>query len=258
MLNLAARFIRSFTPAPTPEPRRWAVPPGQRVYAIGDIHGRLDLLRALTSQLRNDDAERGAAETTFVVLGDLVNRGRDSAGVIDFLIDLEASGGNSLLLAGNHDEVFLRAACGDRDMASRLHKMGGRETALSYGIASEEYDSGGFDDLAALLHARVPTAHVAFLRRLREWGQIGDYVFVHAGIRPGTPLRDQTVGDLRWIRGEFLEAETCHGAMIVHGHTITPDPDLRHNRIGIDTGAFRTGRLTAIGLEGTERWFLTT
>jgi serine/threonine protein phosphatase 1 len=258
MRNLATRLFRSLAPSAAPEPQARTIPAGERVYAIGDVHGRLDLLRTLIDQVQRDGAARGPAQTSFVFLGDLVNRGPGSAGVIDCLMALSAAGQTCVFLGGNHDEIFLRAARGDRDAAVRLHKMGGRETALSYGITPAEYDAGSFDDLAVLLQSRVPEAHVRFLGGLEEWREIGGYVFVHAGVRPGKALRDQVVGDLRWIRGDFLESTADHGSMIVHGHTITEAPDVRHNRIGIDTGAFRSGRLTAIGLEGEDRWFLST
>jgi serine/threonine protein phosphatase 1 len=257
MLGLIARWMRSER-EPAPIDREWLIPEGRRVYAIGDIHGRLDLLRTLMAQIDRDDAARGAARTEIIFLGDLVDRGPDSAGVIDYLIAARASGRDCTFLGGNHDEVFLHAAEGDRKAAAGLHRMGGRETALSYGISEAEYEEGGFDALATLLRERVPAEHIAFLRALGEWHRVGDYVFVHAGIRPGRAMEEQRGDDLRWIRAGFLEHERCHGAMIVHGHTITDEPDFRTNRIGIDTGAFRTGRLTALGLEGGERWLLAT
>ena len=239
-------------------PSAWSIAEGKRVYAIGDVHGRLDLLRALIARIEADDAARGPAATSIVFLGDLIDRGPESRGVVEFLMAYAASGADCVFLTGNHDEVFSRAASGEREAVSRLHQMGGRATAISYGIAEAEYDAGSYGDLAALLRERVPQEHIAFIRSFRDWCQIGDYVFVHAGIRPGKPMAEQTTGDMRWIRSGFLDSARCHGAMIVHGHTVTDEPDVQPNRIGIDTGAFRTGRLTALGLEGTERWLLST
>jgi serine/threonine protein phosphatase 1 len=236
----------------------WTIPDGIRVYAIGDVHGRRDLLARLFQQIEADDSARGRIRTVFVFLGDYVDRGSDSRGVLEFLIQRAGSELECVFLGGNHDEVFARALSGDERAASTLHRMGGRNTALSYGITPEEYDRGSFGSLAELLRERVPSTHVAFLRKLAEWHQIGDYIFVHAGIRPGRPMRDQQVTDLRWIRREFLDHSASHGAMIVHGHTVTEEVDARHNRIGVDTGAYQSGKLTAIGLEGAERWTLST
>ena len=258
MRSFASRLLRPASPLPQPNKREWTIPEGRRVYVVGDVHGRLDLLERLFAQIEQDDAGRPAARRTLVLLGDLVDRGPDSRGVIEFLMARAAAGEDCLFLGGNHDELFVRAAQGERDAAARLHRMGGRETALSYGITAEEYGYGTFDDLAELLLRRVPREHVAFLRSFKDWSRIGDYVFVHAGIRPGKPMAEQSPGDLRWIRNDFLDFVPCHGMMVVHGHTVTEEPDLRANRIGIDTGAFRSGKLTALGLEGADRWIFST
>ncbi|MDB5682910.1 MAG: serine/threonine protein phosphatase [Sphingomonas bacterium] len=258
MRIFASRLFKSVRSAEPAAERAWTIPAGRRVYAVGDIHGRLDLTEQLIGMIEQDDAERGAAETMIVFLGDLVDRGPDSCGVIDFLMRYREGPRECVFLAGNHDEIFARAASGDREAAATLHRMGGRETALSYGISGEEYDRGDYGDLAALLAERVPAAHTRFMRSWPDWHQIGDYVFVHAGIKPDRPMSEQRPGDLRWIRSAFLGHEECHGIMVVHGHTITEGPDIRSNRIGIDTGAYRTGKLTALGLEGSERWMLST
>jgi serine/threonine protein phosphatase 1 len=257
MAGFASRLLRTIRPGNGGD-RVWTIPPGRRVYAVGDIHGHLDLLDRLLASIEADDAARPPMRATLLFLGDLVDRGPDSRGVIDRLMRLPESGTECVFLSGNHDEVFARAAGGEREAMARLHRMGGRETALSYGITAEEYDRGSFEDLAALLHSRVPAEHVAFLRTLADSHQVGDYFFVHAGVRPRTPLRDQKPEHLRWIRDEFLSSRACHGAMVVHGHTVSEEVEMLPNRIGIDTGAFRTGRLTAIGLEGADRWLLTT
>ena len=259
MPSLVSRLLRAVSPSSAAgEERGWAAPEGRRVYAIGDVHGRFDLLTRLIKEIDRDDAERAPARTTLVMLGDLVDRGPDSRRVIELLMAYAASGADCVFLAGNHDEVLTRAIDGEPGATARLHQMGGRETALSYGVTPEEYDRGSFDDLSALLRARVPAEHVSFLRSMKDWHQIGDYVFVHAGVRPGLPMSGQKPSDLRWIRQDFLEHDGDHGAMIVHGHTVFEEPQLRSNRIGIDTGAFRTGRLTALGLQNTDRWLLST
>lgn len=238
-------------------PRAEQVPDGMRVYAIGDIHGRLDLVEALLARIDEDDAQRGPARTELIFLGDLVDRGPDSAGVVERLMQLSETGKVRYLM-GNHEEVFLRALEGDVRALRFLVRIGGRETLLSYGISQDEYNDLDYDDLMVLVREKVPQAHIAFLSAFESWIEVGDYLFVHAGLRPGVALEDQQASDLCWIRDDFLRHRDSFGKMVVHGHSITEDIDLRANRIGIDTGAFATGRLTAIGLEGEERWFLST
>ena len=240
------------------QPRSWAVPDGRRIYGVGDIHGRLDLLDRLLEQIDEDDRARGSAASEIVFLGDLVDRGPDSRGVVDRLMRLAESGLDVRFLMGNHEEVFLRAMAGDVRSLRFLVRIGGRETLLSYGISEEDYRSHDYDQLARLAAARVPAAHLAFLAGFEKWIALGDYLFVHAGLRPGVAIEDQAASDLYWIRDEFLRHRDSFGKMVVHGHSITEEIDLKPNRIGIDTGAFASGRLTAIGIEGEERWFLST
>lgn len=237
--------------------RQHRLPAGERIYAIGDIHGRLDLLDALIAQIDLDDAGREPVKTTLIFLGDLMDRGSSSKGVIERVREIEA-GRRTVLLMGNHEEIFINAWEGDRRAVGLFHRVGGRETLLSYGVSSLDYDIGDLDELAALVRKYVPADHIAFLRQFADRYICGDYLFVHAGLRPGIPLEAQTPTDMRWIRREFLEDSRDHGPMIIHGHSITEDIDERANRIGIDTGAFASGKLTAIGIEGTQRWFLTT
>jgi serine/threonine protein phosphatase 1 len=177
--------------------------------------------------------------------------------VIDRLIQLRDSRTAHFLL-GNHDEVFLKAASGDLKALRFLTKIGGKETILSYGLSIEEYEVADYSELARLVTEKVPPAHTEFLSSFHDYLQIGDYLFVHAGIRPGVSLDEQSTTDLRWIRGEFLNCRDHHGTMVIHGHSISEEPDVRGNRVGIDTGAFASGRLTAIGLEEADRWFLST
>lgn len=238
---------------PKPLPR--TLPPGERVYAIGDIHGRSDCFDLLMSKIDADDAARGAAKTTIVLLGDLVDRGPDSMGVIERAEAMRTEY-RCVFLMGNHEEIFIKAWEGDPASARLFHRIGGRETLLSYGVSEDDYDSADFDRLVELLRTHVPADHIAFLRRFRDTYAVGDYLFVHAGVRPGTPIDAQDANDMRWIRDKFLDDTRDHGAMIVHGHSVTAAVDEQLNRIGIDTGAYASGRLTALGLEGTERWFL--
>jgi serine/threonine protein phosphatase 1 len=240
-------------------PRGFAVPDGMRVYAIGDIHGRLDLLDELLRMIDEDDAMRGPArtDTQLIFLGDLVDRGPDSVGVIERLMALRETRRVRYLM-GNHEEVFLRAVDGDLRALRFLVRIGGRETLLSYGISEQEYRGLDFEELMTLLQKRVPPAHLSFLSAFEPWIEVGDYLFVHAGLRPGVAVEDQKTSDLCWIREDFLTHRESFGKMVVHGHSITEEIDERPNRIGIDTGAFASGRLTAIGLEGDERWYLAT
>lgn len=238
-------------------PVQASIPDGQRVYAIGDIHGRHDLLDQLLFRIEADEKWRGGAETELIFLGDLIDRGPDSAAVVARAMEV-AKQRPAHFLMGNHEEVFLKALGGSVEALRFFVKIGGRATILSYGFDEEEYGSLDYDDLLPALIARVPAEHVAFLKRFEDRIAIGDYLFVHAGIRPRVALEDQTGGDLRWIRSEFLDFRGSHGPIVVHGHTITENVEERPNRIGIDTGAFASGRLTALGLEGGERWYLST
>jgi serine/threonine protein phosphatase 1 len=251
VLKLLRRAIET-----APPPAR--VPDGLRVYAIGDIHGRLDLLDQLLFRIDADERTRGAARTQLIFLGDLVDRGPDSAGVVQRALELQLSGRAVRFLMGNHEEVFLKALKGSLEALRFFVKIGGRATILSYGFSETEYAALDYDNLLPALIERVPAAHVEFLQSFEDRIAIGDYLFVHAGIRPRVPVEEQTGGDLRWIRSEFLDFRGSHGSIVVHGHTICDEVEERPNRIGIDTGAFASGKLTALGLEGGERWYLAT
>jgi serine/threonine protein phosphatase 1 len=234
------------------------IPPGRRVYAIGDIHGRLDLLDRLLAAIVTDARDRGEAQTTLIFLGDLIDRGPDSASVVERAIALSKSELDVRFIQGNHEEAFLAALKGTPGAMRFLLRIGGRETLESYGLDERDHPELDYDDLAELACQHVPEAHRTFLAGFEDMIAIGDYLFVHAGVRPGVHFDSQKASDLRWIREEFLDHAGSHGAIIVHGHTITDAVQVRDNRIGIDTGAFQSDCLTAIGLEGRERWFLDT
>ena len=244
-----------FTPAPARVPIVTAIPAGERVYAIGDIHGRADLFEALIAHVDADDAARGHAQTTVILLGDLVDRGPDSAGVIALARNW-ATCRPLRILQGNHEEIFLNSFDDDNTLRHFL-RFGGRETLLSYPITPAEYERATIEELQVLMRERVPVADIAFMQAMENLIQVGDYVFVHAGIRPGTPLDEQKPADLRWIRGEFLHDPSPRDFAVVHGHTITQAAEMHPWRIGIDTGAFASGRLTAVGLQATDRWLVT-
>jgi serine/threonine protein phosphatase 1 len=232
-----------------------SLPAGQRVYAVGDIHGRLDLFERLIAAIEADDAAAGPAETTVILLGDLVDRGPDSAGVIARARAWQGER-KVRILAGNHEEMFLQSFEKTSTLKHFL-RFGGKETVLSYGLDRQAYQSASVEDVQAMMQAAVPAEDRAFLESFEDMIAIGDYLFVHAGIAPDVPLEQQKTGDLRWIREPFLSHAEPFGAVVVHGHTITDEPQDRGNRIGIDTGAYLSGRLTALVLEGTGRRFLT-
>ena len=234
------------------------IPPGQRVYAIGDIHGRDDLFKRLLERLEADNAVRGKAYTTLILLGDLVDRGPDSAAVVERALRLAAPFDAVRLLIGNHEECFLAALTGDSRRVLYFIRICGDATIKSYWGDDAAYSAADFDEVAARLPKLVPQSHVDFLGQGEDMIQIGDYIFVHAGVRPGVPLDRQQLSDLRWIREEFIEGQHDHGLTVVYGHTISDTVDEARGRIGIDTGAYLTGRLTALGLEGGERWILDT
>lgn len=234
------------------------IPEGKRVYAVGDIHGRFDLFQDLMFKIRDDSEARGKMDTTVVLLGDLIDRGPASFQVVDFAKNLKRDADDLRILSGNHEEVFLRAVKGDSRATRFLIRIGGKSTVLSYGITEAEYDAVDFEELTTLLTERVPQSHIDFLESFEDMIEIGDYVFVHAGIRPEVGLADQKPSDMRWIREEFLNYSGNFGRIIVHGHTITDEIEYMPNRIGIDTGAYASGVLSAIGLEGSDRWAIQT
>ncbi|MFP5431982.1 metallophosphoesterase [Sphingobium sp. ba1] len=230
----------------------------RRVYAIGDVHGRADLLDTLLGMIAQDDASRGAAQLTLIFLGDLMDRGDASRAVIERVMALIGSGGDVRCLQGNHEELFIAAARGDIKVMPTFRRMGGEQTLESYGLGPGRFPVMSDAEIAEWMLHHVPRGHVDFLDALPDWTDVGDYLFVHAGIRPGVAIEAQKSSDLRWIRRDFLNHDVPHSHMVVHGHSITPEVDEQHNRIGIDTGAYRSGRLTALGLQGTARWTLQT
>jgi len=236
----------------------FAIPDGQRVYAIGDIHGRDDLFAELIESIRADVAARPVEQVTLILLGDLVDRGPQSAEVVERAIGLHREFPDVRLLIGNHEECFLAALTGDVRRLRYFMRIGGEATVQSYWNSLVNLSEASFEEVAEILPGLVPASHVQFLGAGEDVIEIGDYAFVHAGIRPGVPLEKQALSDLRWIREDFLEDDRDHGVMVVHGHTIRDNVDEWPNRIGIDTGAYRSGVLTAIVLEGRERRYLRT
>ncbi len=249
MITTLHKLLRPRAAQPAP-----SVPAGERVYAVGDIHGCLDLFLPLIGAIEADDRSRGPANTTIILLGDLIDRGADSAAVVAAARALAARR-RVRILCGNHEEMFLRCFK-DLDLLRHFLRFGGRETVLSYPVDRARWNSATLEEAQQLMRAAVPEEDLAFIRDFEDSIRIGDYLFVHAGIAPGRPVEAQTQQDLRWIREPFLSYGGDHGYVVVHGHTIAPEPVIRANRIGIDTGAYATGRLTALGLEGTGRWLI--
>jgi serine/threonine protein phosphatase 1 len=233
---------------------------GQIVYAIGDIHGCYDPLRALLDRIARDANARAAGRTPVLIfLGDYVDRGPDSARVIDALCWLKRHAPYEVhFLKGNHDAVmagFIADPAGHRDWL----RFGGVETLQSYGVTPPPLDADRAQLTAARddLLERLPVAHLRFLEQLDPMAMIGDYAFVHAGIRPKTPLAEQAEGDLLWIREDFLDSPDRHEKIVVHGHTwASAEPEMLPNRIGVDTGAYETGVLTAVRLEDGRAEFM--
>ena len=225
---------------------------------IGDVHGRLDLLERLLAEIERDLVEQPSPKTLLVFLGDLIDRGPHSAQVIERLRTYGVPGLRTVFLLGNHEEVLLRILAGDAALITQWRWFGGAECLESYGV--EPSAIAQLDDQAALeaVRAAIPKEHAEFIGSFVDTCGFGDYLFVHAGIRPGVLVEEQVQSDLRWIREPFLLDDTDHGCVVVHGHTISEEIDERQNRIGIDTGAYRTGVLTALVIEGEQRRYLQT
>lgn len=250
MLHSLSRIFRA-PAAATPSAK---VPDGTRWYLIGDIHGRDDLLSALECAIEADDAAASEADSTVVLLGDLVDRGPDSASVIRRARDWQRRR-KVRVLAGNHEEMFLDSF-DDVETLRHFLRHGGRETVLSYGLHRNSYNSLELHELQAEMATLVPEGDRAFMAAAENYIEAGDYLFVHAGIDPAVPLIEQKRSDMLWIRNRFLNHGQAFSHVVVHGHTVFEDVDDTGHRIGIDTGAYRTGRLTALVLEGSARRYI--
>ena len=224
---------------------------------MGDVHGEIGALTRLAAEIGRDAAANLAERRVLVFLGDYVDRGLESRAVIDLLLALPLPGFERVFLRGNHEAWMLAFLAGAR-VGPRWLEAGGQATLLSYGVAlpPAPRDHTRFEALREALREALPSEHMAFLEGLRLHHVEGDYAFVHAGIRPGVALADQHEHDLLWIRDEFIHDRRDHGRVIVHGHSLTHRPEVRPNRIGIDTGAYATGCLTCLVLAGTGRRFL--
>jgi len=239
------------------KPAELGVPPDLRLYAIGDIHGRVDLLDTLHEQIVADAAAANARENVIVYLGDYVDRGLGSKAVLERLVNGHPPRFSKVHLKGNHEAIMLDFL-EDSSNGAKWLAIGGNATLLSYGVEapSGRGSLAEYDKAQGELKEKLPVEHLAFLEGLELSYTVGDYQFVHAGVRPGTPLDRQSDRDLIWIREPFLSSPDWHGKVIVHGHSTEWEPEVYENRIGIDTAAYASGRLTSLVLWDTERAFL--
>jgi diadenosine tetraphosphatase ApaH/serine/threonine PP2A family protein phosphatase len=242
-------------------PRRGTGPAGARgwrAYAVGDVHGRLDLLEQLLDKIHEDVSRRPARKVLLVFVGDLIDRGPSSAQVVERLRTYRQSPVETVFLLGNHEEVLLRILAGEADLITKWRSFGGKECLESYGVDSAKLAGLTNEEALEIVRKAIPKNHVEFLQSFDDSCRFGDYLFVHAGIRPGVEIDQQRQSDLRWIREPFLFDETDHGFVVVHGHTIRSEVEMRPNRIGIDTGAYKSGVLTALAIERWDNWLLDT
>jgi serine/threonine protein phosphatase 1 len=238
----------------SPEPTA-RVPDGIRIYAVGDLHGRVDLLDRLLTNIDDDLASFPVQRALHIFLGDYVDRGPGSRFVLDRLV-ARGQTHEVVFLKGNH-ELFLLDFLRNPEVLKHWRQYGGLDTLMSYGVVAPFNPSAEqLAALAAALYKAMPDAHLQFLDQLQTSFTCGDYFFVHAGVRPSVALAEQDEKDLLWIRDEFLQYPHGFGKIIVHGHTPVTQADIRPNRINIDTGAYATGLLTCLILEADKKWFI--
>jgi serine/threonine protein phosphatase 1 len=228
-----------------------------RLYIIGDIHGRADLLDQIIGKIQDDIDQHGAEDCLTVTLGDYVDRGTNSRGVLDRLAH-NPFPTRFVALKGNH-EAMLEDFLQDPSTGDQWRRVGGLETLHSYGVPISELMVGkGFEKASHALAAAMPSDHLRFLSSLEPFVTIDRFFICHAGVRPGVPLAEQSIDDLLWIREEFLNSETVFEKIVIHGHSPREWPEVRPNRVNIDTGAFATGRLTCLVIDGETSRFLYT
>ncbi len=241
--------------APEAPKARPCVPTGWRIYAVGDVHGRADLLTELFNRIDSDLKARPTAKSMQIFLGDYIDRGPHSRQVVELLIARQREH-ETVFLKGNHEACVLQFL---KDPAA-LHQwrdLGCASTLLSYGVMPARREAPlSQHEIRMAFHQALPDSHRHFIQSLKLSFICGDFFFAHAGVRPGVAVEKQSEKDLLWIREDFLLHEEDFGKVIVHGHTPVHRPDIRPNRINIDTGAYATGRLTCMILEGDQIRFL--
>lgn len=253
-------LVQNLLPAPRSASQSRSSSDFQRVYAIGDVHGRLDLFRKLISDIAIDNRLRDPVRTAIVLLGDVVDRGPNSAELLRACMKLTQASDRFIVLKGNHEAMMAAAIRRDLRAMGPWLRFGGRETLHSFGFTDEEIDEREPFDLAFEARKRIGPEILDWIDSLPVSLRCMNYLFVHAGIRPGVALDKQEEDDMLWIRDEFLEWEQDFGGIVVvHGHTVFEGkPGITEHRIGIDTGAYYTGQLTAVGLEQGEGWVFST
>ncbi|WP_375396505.1 metallophosphoesterase family protein [uncultured Sphingomonas sp.] len=232
------RLRRADTPATMP-----------RLYAIGDIHGRADLFEQIIDHIKDDVLTRDQRPTRIIILGDFIDRGPASAAIVTLLMRLRKES-NLIVLKGNHEAAMVDALAGDHDALDLWLAHGGLETLASFGVDVDDIDQADTLQILRRARAEIPPSIRRWLRDLPTHASFGRYYFVHAGIQPGVPLDEQSDASRLWITDDFIASDADHGAVIVHGHTIHEDGvQIMPNRIGVDTGAYRTGKLSAVMIE---------
>lgn len=240
-----------------PRPKVPATAPGERIYAIGDIHGEYELLRKLLDRIAShwEASDQTASEVRLLFLGDIIDRGPASKQCLRFITQLSSLRGVTCL-RGNHEDLLLRSIAGDSEAQRIWLQHGGDATLASFGIGLPRADEDAID-FGERVKAAIPRKHLAMLEAAPTHTTSGGYFFAHAGVRPGVPLSRQDDFDLFFIREDFTSSTAWHGAVVVHGHSVVDEVDMRDNRIAIDTGAYRSGNLSCICLDGTSRQILT-
>lgn len=236
------------------------VPDGICVYAFGDVHGRADLLERLFTKVEADIAQHATDQKVILIfLGDYIDRGFQSRDVVDFLLSDRVAKFQCIFLKGNHEEALLKFM-NDPSFGPRWAGYGGLETLTSYSVRPPRIRTIGEEWILACdaLNDAMPPEHKRFFSALEISATIGDYVFVHAGLRPGKPLEDQVEKDALWIREDFLNDTSSFGVIVVHGHTPISSPHRDFRRIGIDTGAYLSGKLTAACFMRSDVRFIST
>ncbi len=231
-------------------------PDGKRCYVVGDVHGRLDLIKGLFAKIEQDNASKAEAETIIVMLGDLIDRGPDSKGVLDFLMKSPPKFAKLINLSGNHEDALLQGLDGNMDILRMWIERGGMQCLQSYGVPPHFIAGQPEEYIHKVIQQAIPQSHVEYMRAFFNSARFGDYIFVHAGMRPGVTLEDQKTSDLKWIRKAFIESDADFGGVVVHGHTVVKDVEIKENRINLDTGAHRSGLLSALVIEGEMREIL--
>lgn len=240
-------------------PRKASVPNGTVIYAVGDIHGRDDLLWRLHESIKAD-LEKGPQNrhAQVIYLGDYIDRGPDTRAVLDRLLDHPMRGAECTFLKGNHEDAMLKFLDG-QESGEKWLLLGAGATVRSYGVCLRDRHGQALpaDVIRTKVSAALPQRHLSFLRSLKLCHAVGDYLFVHAGVRPGRRLAEQEPQDLLWIRDDFLRSRRRHERIVVHGHAAAKAVVVRRNRICVDTMAYATDRLTCLVLEGVSRRFIT-